>query len=251
MANLLKKHGSSLDPDCQAFLTATGISDPTISTAICVFVAALKTAGIWDKSYCLYPFVGGTADTHHYNLKDPQDTDAAFRIDLWNDITHDSGGVHPDSADTGSNARTTFSPSADLSADSMMYTGAIADNTTNDGYVMGQSGGVNMLSRNALSGGFFSAANLINDGTGVADGCISLGNNDTDSILYKNGSHLKTVSGGWTPVAALVFAVAGTGKADLGAHLFSAITEFLDATEVSDFHDAISTLNDTLGRKTW
>ena len=43
----------------------------------------------------IYPFVGGTASTHKYNLKDPQDTDAAFRLVFSGGWTHSSTGAQP------------------------------------------------------------------------------------------------------------------------------------------------------------
>lgn len=82
-----------IDPDAQAFLTATGITDPTISSAINQLVLDLKGYGIWTKMKAIYPFVGGTASTHKWNLKDPRDLNAAFRI-FWNGgVTHSSNGV--------------------------------------------------------------------------------------------------------------------------------------------------------------
>jgi hypothetical protein len=69
-----------IDPDAQAFLTATGITDPTITSAIDTLVLDLKAASLWTKMKALYPFVGGTSTTHKYNLVDPADTDAAFRL---------------------------------------------------------------------------------------------------------------------------------------------------------------------------
>lgn len=41
----------------------------------------------------LYPFVGGTATTHKYNLKNPLDTDAAFRLVFSGGITHNANGI--------------------------------------------------------------------------------------------------------------------------------------------------------------
>jgi len=68
------------DPDALAFLTATGITDLTISNAINQLVLDLKSNSIWSKMTAIYPFVGGTGTTHKYNLKNPLDTDAAHRI---------------------------------------------------------------------------------------------------------------------------------------------------------------------------
>lgn len=84
---------SLADEDIQAFINATGITDPTQIAAITTLVTDLKAYNLWNKMSAIYPFVGGTATTHKYNLKDPRDTDAAFRI-LWNGaILHNSTGI--------------------------------------------------------------------------------------------------------------------------------------------------------------
>jgi hypothetical protein len=75
------------------FLTATGITDVTITTAIYNLVDELQTGGIWDKIEAFYPFVGGTATTHKFNLKDPRDDERAFRLTFFGGITHDANGV--------------------------------------------------------------------------------------------------------------------------------------------------------------
>lgn len=73
----------STDPDAQAFIDVTGITG-TDATAINTLVVDLKSYSIWNKFYSIYPFVGGTATTCKYNLKDPQDTNAAFRLTFGN-----------------------------------------------------------------------------------------------------------------------------------------------------------------------
>ena len=75
-------YGSPLcaDSDANAFLTATGITNPTIASAICTLVTSMKADGTWAKCSAIYPFVGGTATTHKFNLKNPADTNAAFRL---------------------------------------------------------------------------------------------------------------------------------------------------------------------------
>lgn len=84
---------SSTDADAQAFITAASITDPTQQTAINNLVVGLKTDGIWTKMKALYPFVGGTASSHKFNLRNPLDTDAAFRLVFSGGITHSSTGV--------------------------------------------------------------------------------------------------------------------------------------------------------------
>jgi hypothetical protein len=83
----------SFDADAQAFITAAAITDATQQIAINTLVVDLKGYGIWTKMKALYPFVGGTSSTHKFNLKNPLDTDAAFRLVFNGGVTHNSNGV--------------------------------------------------------------------------------------------------------------------------------------------------------------
>jgi hypothetical protein len=107
---------SVIDPDAQAFLNATGITNQTIVDAINTLVVDLKTNNIWDDMLAIYPMVGGTATTNKYNLKDPQDTNGAFRLNFVGGWTHNSSGSKPDGvagtyADTFLNASSSLTPS--------------------------------------------------------------------------------------------------------------------------------------------
>jgi hypothetical protein len=83
-----------LDPDAVAFLTAAGITDPTITSAIDTLVVDLKDYGIWSKMKALYPFVGGTASTHAVDL-------ITLNSGTFNGgFTHDANGI----TGNGSNA---------------------------------------------------------------------------------------------------------------------------------------------------
>ena len=86
---------TAFDPDAVAFFNATGITDATIKNAINTLVIDLKGYGIWTKMKAIYPFVGGTATTHKFNLKNPVDSDAAFRLVFSGGITHTSTGALP------------------------------------------------------------------------------------------------------------------------------------------------------------
>ena len=91
------------DTDGNAFLLAAGITDPTISSAICTLVTSLKTNNLWTKLTAIYPFVGGTATTHKFNLKNPQDTNAAFRLSFVGGWTHSSTGALPNGTNAYAN----------------------------------------------------------------------------------------------------------------------------------------------------
>jgi hypothetical protein len=91
--SFFQETAAGLDPDAEAFLTAASITDNTIITAIDGLVKDLKSANLWTKMKAVYPVVGGTAATHKFNLKDPQDTDAAFRLTFGGTWTHNSNGM--------------------------------------------------------------------------------------------------------------------------------------------------------------
>lgn len=84
------------DPDAQAFFTAAGITNVTQKGAVNGLVQALKGYSLWTKMKAIYPFVGGTATTHKFNLKNPADTDGAFRIVFNGGVTHSANGVQFD-----------------------------------------------------------------------------------------------------------------------------------------------------------
>jgi hypothetical protein len=106
-----------IDTDAQAFITAASITDPVQINAINTLVEGMKTDGIWTKMKAIYPFVGGTASTHKFNLKDPRDLDAAFRLVFNGGWTHSSTGATPNG--TNGYADTFLNPNGLLDVNSV------------------------------------------------------------------------------------------------------------------------------------
>ena len=104
------------DADANAFIAAAAITDRTQQSAIEKLVVDLKGYGIWTKMKALYPFVGGTASQHKFNLKNPLDTDAAYRLTFNGGITHSANGIKGNEVNgyyqTFLNAANTFSPTS-------------------------------------------------------------------------------------------------------------------------------------------
>ena len=110
------------DADAQAFITAANITNTTQQNAINTLVVDLKGYGVWSKMKAIYPFVGGTASTHKWNLKDPRDLDAAFRLVFNGGWTHSATGATPNGINAFGN--TFLSPFANMlntSAHSSFY----------------------------------------------------------------------------------------------------------------------------------
>lgn len=96
----------SYDADAQAFFDVnTGLTTGQ-KTAINDLVIGLKANGTWSKYRAIYPIIGGTASAHKWNLKDPRDLDAAFRLTFNGTWTHNSSGMKGDG--TTANAETHF-----------------------------------------------------------------------------------------------------------------------------------------------
>lgn len=90
-----KQTTTTFDSDAQAFFTASGLTGTTNLNAINQLVLDLKGYGIWTKMKAIYPFIGGTAALHKWNLKDPRDLNAAFRLVFNGGWTHSATGALP------------------------------------------------------------------------------------------------------------------------------------------------------------
>ena len=86
-----------------AFATATGITDTTILNALSTFDTGLISNGLDTKMKALYPFVGGTANTHKFNFMDARDVNAAFRLVFSGGWVHSSTGALPNGTNAYAN----------------------------------------------------------------------------------------------------------------------------------------------------
>jgi hypothetical protein len=111
---------STFDPDAQLFIDAVGTLSEPQKTAVNNLVLGLKSNGTWSKMYAIYPFIGGTADSHKWNLKDPRDLDVAFRLNFVNSWIHNSDGGEVNFTDSFAN---TFVDLNQLSANGLFSMG--------------------------------------------------------------------------------------------------------------------------------
>ena len=150
--------GCAYDTDVCAFLAATGITDPTIGSALNTLVGSFKSSGIWAACDAIYPFVGGTATTNKFNLKDPRDLDVAYRLAFNGNWTFDAYGAKATTALDGNFADTYWIPSTRLTSNhAFRY---INENNTDTGYdgagpspylLLGSFGQLEVFNGNAVS----------------------------------------------------------------------------------------------------
>lgn len=139
------------DADANAFLTATGITNPTISGAVCTLVTSLKSANLWTKLKAIYPFVGGTATTHMYNLRNPANTNAAFRLSFIGGWTHTANGAQPNG--TNGYADTFYNLQVESNVNNAAFGAYIRTNSISGTQVYGSFGAPLIRVFNNLSNG--------------------------------------------------------------------------------------------------
>lgn len=251
----------SLDPDAQAFITATGITDSTQQGAINQLVLDLKSANIWSKMQVIYPIVGGTATTHKYNLKDPRDLDVAYRLDFNGTFVHSANGASASSTSPVSYADTHWAPSNQTFTNGVHWSANIYSEGTASQYNMGISqsgdwaiindyGGNNLDYWSAGTGGYLTASTA--SGIGYT---LGTSNGSDARELYVDGSLAVSDSAGTISstqsLTAYLWAVNTSGGAIQGSNdvaNFYTIGEYLTATEVAALNTAKNTFNTTLGR---
>lgn len=100
---------SSCPAEALAFIAAAGITDATQKQAICTLVSDLQSYGIWNKMKAIYPFCGSTSTQQKYNLKDPRDLDAAFRLVFNGGWTFSNTGALPNGVNAYADTKLTTS----------------------------------------------------------------------------------------------------------------------------------------------
>jgi hypothetical protein len=100
------------------FISAAKLTNKTHLSAISYLSSNLISTGLYDKLVAIYPMVGGTSGSHMYNLKNPVDSNAAYRLSFFAGVTHNSTGSI---FDGGSGYANTFlsASSTDLSQNSV------------------------------------------------------------------------------------------------------------------------------------
>jgi len=240
------------------FLSAAGITDPTITSAVYTLVNDLNGYGLWSKMLGIYPLVGGTASSHAWNLRDT----TKLKMRWVGGMTHDSNGVtgngtnsygQPDiTGTTGINATnyppltaTNYGISSYQRNTSVEYIPQFGFGYAN-GYVMcSYAGGT----QNYFIGITASPNNATNPnktglfhmygGSGVGSGIV-------------NGTKIVTGTGGQLPSTGLGtflwFAGNNGGGYSNRNFAFFTVSEYLNDTEAANLYTSIQKFQTTLNR---
>ena len=250
------------DLDARNFIVISGISNITQLQAINNLVIGLKLDSLWFSMKAIYPFVGGTASTHKWNLRFPNDTNLSHRLTFSGGWTHSSNGATPDG--TTAFANTYFTPSSNGGFWTLVY-GSISvysrTNSVNSGSIYGTrtaSTATNVYTvLNVSSTSSYSNTNVSSSPfplpTTTACNFISSRTSTTNVVLAINGtaSNYTSTSNSLSTVSIYLGARNNNGTTDLFSNrqiAFAHIGTGFTTTQCTQLYNRIQTFQTALGR---
>jgi hypothetical protein len=248
------------DADAQAFIAAASITDSTQQTAINTLVTQLKTYGIWTKLKAVYPMVGGSASSHKFNLKDPRDLDAAYRLVFSGGWTHTSTGAKPNG--TTGYANTFLAPNT-MNQNSIHASFYSRTNISGNYWDLGayDAGGGVVIGPRYQNG----TNSLVYMNTKSNDGAFDTDNNptiglymgnrtsSTTNTLFRNGVIIVNgTKSSFAPISLNIY-LGGDNEGTVVGYspreqAFASIGDGLTDTEAANFYTAVQAYQTTLGR---
>jgi hypothetical protein len=147
-------YNSAYSNEANTYLYSTQITGTTQVSAINTLINGLKANNLWTKMKAVYPFVtdktlqADMAAQMKFNLVNPQDSDAAFRLAFSGGWTYSTNGVQPNG--TNGYADTKLVPSTQFTAGNNSSGVYIRTENTNTGALIGTQSGGNTSTRNWL-----------------------------------------------------------------------------------------------------
>ena len=246
------------DADANAFIAAAAITDTTQKAAIDKLVVDLKGYGIWTKMKAIYPFIGGTAAQHKYNLRSPVDSNAAFRLVFNGGWTHSATGALPNGTNAWANtffkggnytskdnAHMTYYSRTDFNGSVMVDIGLDEANNSN---IRSRDGNITYVVFNGGSGLSGATANSL--------GLFMANRNALNTLNgWKNSTKISQIAS--TSVSSNIssFSLAAYNNAlnnpsyySLRQCAFSSFGDGLTDTEAANFNTAVQVFQTTLSR---
>jgi len=251
------KSAGGIDPDAQAFINAAGISGSN-ATAVNTLVLDLKSYGIWTELQAIWPLVGGTSDSTKWNLKDPQDTNAAYRMG-WTGTgwTFSSNGVQQSDSGT-THGNTYYAQNTNNNTVGMSMGVYINAGTNATGYDLGVFDSNDIM----IAAGYGNNIFYVNyNGTSyittsaftMPNGFFASNNDGTTTIGYRNGSNVASGAEARVLTAAgnlyLGNRNGGVNEPTDRRYAFAFMGKSLTGTQHSNLYTAVQAFNTTLGRQ--
>jgi hypothetical protein len=206
----------------------------------------------------LYPFIGGTASQHKFNLKNPLDTDAAFRLVFFGGVTHDSNGITGNGTNGYFNTFVNPSINLQLNNTSIWAYSRTQLARNGDGFLFNDTftttNGIQLMPRisdNTATTRINSTsiAVISNSNSQGFFGASRTNSSDVDYWIRGVKTNISLLSSGLINTTILGYFFRSAGVFSQRNMCFSAIGDGLTDTEASNFYTAVQTFNTTLNRQ--
>ena len=249
----------SVDADVLLFITAASITDTTQKSAINKLVLDLKSASIWTKMKAIYPFVGGTAAKHRFNLKSPGTTAGDFYLTFYGGDTHSVNGYKPSGTNGYSDSQLIPSNVLSLNSNGIGYYATESTTSLGDPIQMGaNNSGTQSLILASKSTTMFGGANGTNINNSISGGAGLFSVHRTSSTvttIYKNNTTINSGNSGGTLPSTFIYigtisvnSVPYTSGYVNSEFRFAYISDGLNSTEINSLYTAVQAYQTTLGR---
>ena len=254
-----KNYVSPITTRTAAFATATGITDTTILNALNTFDIGLISNGLATKMKAIYPFVGGTANTHKYNFMDP----IAFRLVFYGGGIFSTNGYQPNAINAYADTLLHDKYNLTLNSTHISYysrTNSIGNfgEMGNLGAHLGGSPGIN-LNLKKSDGNFYPR--VADNNTGITNSDTSQGlfisnrTNSTQVRAFQNGT-LKLITSNSISLSDLNIYIGAINHTFNGPYLFSnrqcafaSIGSGLTDAEALTFYNLVQAFQTALSRQ--
>jgi hypothetical protein len=250
----LLNNSFTYDVDARKFIDSSGITDSIQKIAINNFVKQLKDSSLWAKFKAIYPMVGGTAATTKWNLKDPRNSDAAYRLTFNGAPVYAGTGVLFQTTSDYANTHLADSAIGGYINASVSYYSRTQN--TISGYDMGCTDGAgpyNELSIYSNAGDnsewFGFSQNIFSP---ITTGLFMLSSSPTNVTRYRNG--VVVSSKGSAPNESYTNLTILIGKSRVTAHpgqkecALATIGNGLTDAQAQTFYNIVQSFETTLGR---
>ena len=251
--------GPTYDPSAQLFFNAITASGGTLTntekSAVNTLVIDLKGYGLWTKMDALYPFVGSGSTEQKYNLKDPQDLDASYRLGFSAGWTFNVSGATPNG--TSAFANTYFAPNNKGQNDVHISVWNTQESTGTRVEMGSTAGGADIQIVSNFGGTNYSSVNNGGQSGGpvTSKGFVLVSRTGSTSFNYflNNSKTIKSQ----TSVLPNAFSMyigcrnnSGSGEYfDTKQKAFASIGDGLNDIEVANFYTSVLAFQTTLGRQ--
>ena len=249
------------DYDAQLFFDAQTAAGVTLTTtekdAVNQWVVDSKAANIWTKFKAIYPMVGSTATSQKFNLKNPLDTNAAFRLSFIGGGTHSSNGYLPNGVNAYAN--TFLQPLVQNNTHLSYYsrTNAVGTGADMGNFLSAPTGAAAYIDIRNASNLFSFRLNTLGAESSFAN-TSSLGfavinrvSSTQQSAFFNNVKNTFTITSTGVPTGNITIGAMQYATTTLfGNHqcAFASIGDGLSDAEALALYNAVNTFQVTLGR---